>query len=74
MGFFHVRNDNMVGLLLFQVRGFRLTQHCLNSCLVSYFNNRYMFRSYDHLQVDTYLLELTLLKTDPLFLEYQLTS
>jgi hypothetical protein len=33
-----------------------------------------MFRSYDHLQVEIYLLELTLLATDPLFLEYLLTS
>jgi hypothetical protein len=33
-----------------------------------------MFRSYDHLQAEIYLLELTLLTTDPLFLEYKLTS
>jgi hypothetical protein len=32
-----------------QVQDFRLTQNCLNSCLVFYFNNCYMFRSYDHL-------------------------
>jgi hypothetical protein len=30
----------------------------------------YMFQSYDHLHVEIYLLELTLLTTDPLFLEY----
>jgi hypothetical protein len=29
-----------------------------------------MFRSYDHLQAETYLLELTLLTTDPLLLEH----
>jgi hypothetical protein len=33
-----------------------------------------MFRSYDHLQVEIFLLEITLLTTDPLFLGYLLTS
>jgi hypothetical protein len=33
-----------------------------------------MFWSYDHLQADIYLRELTPLTTDPLFLEYYLTS
>jgi hypothetical protein len=32
--------------------------------------NCYMFRSYDHLQADIYLLQLILLTTDPSFLEY----
>jgi hypothetical protein len=32
--------------------------------------NCYMFRSYDHLQAEIHLLEITLLTTDPLFLEY----
>jgi hypothetical protein len=36
--------------VLEQFQGFRLTQHCFNSCLVFYLNNRYIFRSYDHLQ------------------------
>jgi hypothetical protein len=42
---------NLVVCILFrildQVQGFRLTQHCFNSCLLFLFNNRYMFRSYD---------------------------
>jgi hypothetical protein len=42
--------------VLDQVQGFHLTQHCLNSCLLLLFNNRYMFRSYDHLQVEIYFL------------------
>jgi hypothetical protein len=32
-----------------------------------YLSNCYMFRSYDHLQTEIYLLELTLLTTNPLF-------
>jgi hypothetical protein len=32
--------------------------------------NCYTFRSYDHLQAEIYFLEITLLTTDPLFLEY----
>jgi hypothetical protein len=35
-----------------------------------YLFNCYMFRSYDHLQAEIYLLELTLLTTNPSFLEY----
>jgi hypothetical protein len=30
----------------------------------------YMIRSYDHLQVEIYLIGFTRLTTDPLFLEY----
>jgi hypothetical protein len=33
-----------------------------------------MLQSYGHLQVEIYLLEITLLTTDPLYLEYYLTS
>jgi hypothetical protein len=29
-----------------------------------------MFRSYDNLQAEIYLLEITVLTSDPLFLEY----
>jgi hypothetical protein len=35
-----------------------------------YLFNCYMFRSYDHLEVEIYSLEITLLASDPLFLEY----
>jgi hypothetical protein len=35
-----------------------------------YLFNCYTFRSYDHLQAEIYLLELILLTTDQLFLEY----
>jgi hypothetical protein len=35
-----------------------------------YLFNCYMFRSYDYLQAEIYLLERTLLTTDPLLLEY----
>jgi hypothetical protein len=35
-----------------------------------YYLNCYMFPSYDHLQIEIYLLGFTRLTTDPLFLEY----
>jgi hypothetical protein len=35
-----------------------------------YYLNCYMFRSYDHLQAEIYLLVFTQLTMDPLFLEY----
>jgi hypothetical protein len=35
-----------------------------------YYLNCYMFRSYDHLQAEIYLLGFTGLTTDPLFIEY----
>jgi hypothetical protein len=34
-----------------------------------YLFNWYMLRSYDHLQAEIYMLEITLLTTDPLFLD-----
>jgi hypothetical protein len=37
-------------------RGFRLTQHCFNSCLLFYSINRHMFRSYDHFQAEIYTM------------------
>jgi hypothetical protein len=38
-------------LVLGQVQGFRLTQHCFEKFFSILYKNRYMFRSYDHLQV-----------------------
>jgi hypothetical protein len=35
-----------------------------------YLFNCYMFRSYDHLQAEIYMPEITILTMDPLFLEY----
>jgi hypothetical protein len=37
---------------------------------IYYYLNCYMFRSYDHLPAEIYLLGFTRLTTDPLFLEY----
>jgi hypothetical protein len=37
---------------------------------VYYYLNFYIFRSYDHLQVEIHLLGFTRLTTDPLFSEY----
>jgi hypothetical protein len=52
----------------FNVRGFFRLRN-VNILDFYYLCNSYMFWSYDHLQADIYLLELTLLTTDP-FLEY----
>jgi hypothetical protein len=55
-------------------RGFPSTQRHYRRFYYLFLLNCYMFRSYDHLQAEIYLLELTLLITDTLFLEYYLTS
>jgi hypothetical protein len=47
-----------------KVQGFRLMQDCSNSCLLFLFNNRYLFRSYGHLQVEIYTWKLTRLLCD----------
>jgi hypothetical protein len=45
------RKQSSLYNMLYQVQGFRLTQLCLNSCLVFYFNNRCMFRKYFRLKM-----------------------
>jgi hypothetical protein len=42
--------------------------HSFSYFTIYYYLNSYMFRSYDHLQVEIYLLGFTRLTTDPLFL------
>jgi hypothetical protein len=58
----------------FRFRGFRLTQ--LVSILVYYFIQiiRYMFRSYDHLQVEIYTAEFTLVITRVIWLYLKINS
>jgi hypothetical protein len=50
-----------VRVFFFRLRNVAIVGYYLFDC--------YMFRSYDHLQAEIYLLEITLLTTDP-FLEY----
>jgi hypothetical protein len=50
-----------VVLSYIRFKGFRLTQHCFDSCLLFFFQIiHYMFRPYDHLQVEIYTSEINM--------------
>jgi hypothetical protein len=52
------------------VRGFLRLRNVNIEVFFYYLFNCYMFQSYDHIQVDIHFIELALLTTDTLFLEY----